>query len=259
MPWRKGAATIDIHLNRGTQIDDDDNDDNHGVVEEDEEEQEGEEEDEYEAAIRPKPKSVAAMTVPELREQLQLRAANTAGFAADLRPRLVRLLDAERERSWTHDGDLAGVVNVQVDNAPPHCGGNNIEKLRAAGLRKGFKIRTILQPPRSPDLNKCDMSVFAMLSSQSNSYKVKSATLEDLIVNVAHAFEDFPVNALERTYAQCFEVYRCILANNGGIDYPTPHSGINNRQRRGEPLVDYYVDVALVESARAWLEANPIQ
>ena len=166
-----------------------------------------------------------------------------------------RWSDGERERSWTRD---ESAVNLQMDNATPHCGGNNLERLRVAGLRKGFNIRPTLQPPRSPDLNKCDMSIFAMLNMLSSSYKVKSKTLEDLIVNVTQAFEDFPTDALERTYAQCFEVYRCILAHDGGIDYHTPHSGINKRQRRGEPLVDYFVDVALVERAQEWLAANPL-
>jgi hypothetical protein len=258
MPWKNGQPNTTINrLRVGTRIVDDGEDDDGDDGEDDDvdDEHNGGEEG-HDPAIRLKPKPVAKMTKAELILQLTNRNVSTEGFAPDLRTRLVRIFDGDRERSWIRDDSIA--MNIQLDNATPHSGRNNMERLRVAGLKKGFTIRPNLQPPRSPDLNKCDMSIFALLGKRASNYKVKSKTLEDLIVNVTQAFEEFPIDALERTYAQCFEVYRCILKNDGGIDYATPHSGINNRQRRGEPLVDYFVDVALVERARVWLEANPL-
>jgi hypothetical protein len=147
-------------------------------------------------------------------------------------------------------------VTLQLDNAKPHIGNKNIEKLNKFGKTKGFSVRLSLQPPRSPDLNKLDMSVFSSLAHRSNTYKVRSKSLEDLIVNVVNEYEEYPAELLLHTYAETFAVYRAILANNGSIDYSSPHECIRQRENNGEDIVNHFVKVDIVRNAIKWLDDN---
>ena len=67
---------------------------------------------------------------------------------------------------------------------------------------------------------------------------------------VKDAFYDYDEDQLLRIEALQMEVYRKILENEGGNDFPMPHSDIRKRQNNGLPVVDYSVPAALVRSAK---------
>jgi hypothetical protein len=180
-----------------------------------------------------------------------------------LRPVLAQrassILNRLREKNFTA-GDAGSTITVQVDNAKPYVGGGNIRLLNIAGHREGdgFKLVTKEQPPRSPDVNKLDMSVFRSLDFHVGIYKAKSKNIEQLAAHVVQAFESYPTDSLLRCYAQTFALYREILKANGGIDFKSPHGHIRQHELRGEDIVDLYVDVSLVREAEQWLESHPL-
>ena len=206
------------------------------------------------------------MLKKDLIVELEKRHANTLGSVKLLKDRLCAYIDRDIENSYTH-GDRDSreghpLQNLQMDNAKPHIGNENIQninrKLEEEKWESHFIVNLTVQPPRSPDLNKLDMSINRSLASKIHTYKVRSHNLDDLVINVVREFEDYPIEYLERAYAETFAIYREILHHDGGNDFSIPHEGIRSRQSRSESVVDLYVDVALVERAKAWLVANPL-
>ena len=102
------------------------------------------------------------------------------------------------------------------------------------------------------------MSINRSLASKAASYKIKAKNLSDIIVNVMREFDDYPIESLERAYAQTFALYRQVLIHNGDNDFPSPHEGIRKKLKQGEDIVDLYADVTLVKEAQAWLVNNPL-
>lgn len=198
----------------------------------------------------------------QLIAQLVTRKASTVGVKATLLERLLGLLDRENENKFTHaDRDVMDGrhhVTVQMDNAKPHIGYDNVANLNEFAKDHGFVVNVTLQPPRSPDLNKLDMSVFRSLAARASNYKVQSNNLNELACNVVREYEDYPIDYLLRTHAQTFAVYREILRHDGGIDYPSPHGEIRKHQKEGSEIVDLYVDVTLVQKAEKWLVDNQL-
>jgi hypothetical protein len=193
------------------------------------------------------------------------RGASLNGNKPELLDRLLYLLDVEMEHGYTK-GDVDVVngvhpITLQMDNAKPHVGSHNIQKLNELGLSSGkFTIQCTLQPAKSPDLNKNDMSFFCSLASQASKIaNVRNNSYEDIVCNVVHAFEDYPMDSLYRTYAETFAVYREILKNYGGNDFKMPHGEIRKNERNGIESANLYVEVGVVESARQWLIDNPLQ
>ena len=170
---------------------------------------------------------------------------------------------------YTHgDKDFCDGIplqNVQMDNAKPHIGNGLIEKinkeLQDADNNNKMKISIMctLQPARSPDLNKLDMSINRSLAAKVHNFKTRSNNLEELLViNVVREFDEYPISYLERAYAQTFANYRACLRHNGNNDYPSPHEGIRKKENPCEDIVDYYVDVNLVEQVKQWLINHPL-
>lgn len=203
------------------------------------------------------------MKTEQLAGELRSRNASTAGLKPARLERLLHLLDKEVEAGYTK-GDVDeynGIhpITLQCDSAKPHVGNDNINKLNERGALHGFHIDCTLQPQRSPDLNKNDMSFNNSLAIQASKIaNVRSESYEGIVCNVVRAFEDYPVDAIYRAYAETFAVYREILKNFGGNDFKMPHGEIRKNERRGLEVVDYFVEVAVVEGARNWLVDNPL-
>ena len=154
------------------------------------------------------------------------------------------------------DINEVSTLSILMDNAKPHIGKKNIDKLNEWGSSHGFEIKVDLQPPQSPDLNGLDLSIFRGLSKWA--YKTKgsntSQKLEDLFFQVTGTYEDYPSDIFSRVHAFMYEVYRLILKNYGGNDYQLPHTHIRKRQQDwGVDTADLYVEVSSVEDAEAWL------
>ena len=61
------------------------------------------------------------------------------------------------------------------------------------------------------------------------------------------AFEEYPIDKLERIGALLYEIYRLVIEHDGWNDFPLPHSGIRNRQGKGGNAADRIVSVELYE------------
>lgn len=199
----------------------------------------------------------------QLADELRSRNASTAGLKPARLQRLLHLLNVEVEEGYTK-GDVDeynGVhpITLQCDSAKPHVGNDNINRLNERGAEKGFHIDCGLQPQKSPDLKKNDMSFNNSLAIQASKIaNVRSESYEGIVCNVVRAFEDYPVDAIYRAYAETFAVYREILKNFGGNDFKMPHGEVRKNESRGLEIVDYFVEVAVVEGARKWLAEHPL-
>ena len=205
---------------------------------------------------------VRNMIKTDLINELQKRGANTEGAVAALKLRLCALVDREVEDSYTRGDrdqrDGVPLLGVQMDSATPHIGNDNLRDINESLIYQGINIKVHRQPEKSPELNLCDLCINRSLESHSQLNKAGAHTFTDLLVNVVKAFDDYPIEYIERAYAMSFAVYREILKQNGGNDFPSPHEGIRAKQNNGFEFVDLNVPVSLVESAELWLTMNPL-
>lgn len=141
-------------------------------------------------------------------------------------------------------------VKIQHDGASPHVGKDNPGLLNDAGRKKKIRIKFEQQPAQSPDLNKNDLCFFHSLQRASDALRFMYNSTTELMEAVETAYWQYPVDTLERIHALQYEIYRCILKNNGGNQYKLPHSGIRKRQKEGRPVEDRKVDKELVKTAQ---------
>ncbi|KAF0684476.1 Aste57867_23545 [Aphanomyces stellatus] len=100
-------------------------------------------------------------------------------------------------------------VKLQHDNARAHVTGDD------AGLRAAFSAYANIgwnfslfpQPPNSPDTNILDLGFFAAI--QSLQHRTSARSIDELVVNVVRAFDEFPLERLERTF---LTLQACLIA-----------------------------------------------
>ena len=92
-------------------------------------------------------------------------------------------------------------VTIRLDDATPHSGRGNLEKLRARGQEGGWNIVFDQQSSNSPDLNKLDLCFFYSLQQAAAKLKGKSISLQDLISVVTRAYREYSVDQLARIHA----------------------------------------------------------
>ena len=206
------------------------------------------------------------MNKQKLIKELEDRGASKSGNMNDLVQRLLYLRELEVEKNLTN-GDMDEIggqkcLTMLYDNATPHTATKNLNQLREIGktFSQPFTIQFILQPARSPDLNKNDMFFFSSLASRTSKLENKSSLdrFENIVVNVCQAFDDYPIDSLIHCYAETFEVYKMILRSYGGNDFKMPHGKIIQNELRGTTNPNYFVDVDVVENAKRWLNDNPL-
>ncbi len=138
--------------------------------------------------------------------------------------------------------DSRNFITIQHDGARSHTGCGNMEKLNTAGIEEpGWKIRFETQPAQSPDLNKNDLCFFASLQKRAEEIKTGKSNI-DIINSVVKAYNDYPVDVLQRVDAAAYVAMREILKNGGGNQYDMPHTGVRTRQAKNkDSTVDYNV------------------
>ena len=139
---------------------------------------------------------------------------------------------------------------IQQDNASPHVGHDNVNRIEQAARDKDLRVRVSLQPPNSPDLNKLDLCLFYSLNRQSAHLRNGARTLEELIESVKKAYGDYEPAQLERAEALLHVAYREVLEKNGGNQYDVPHSGIRKRQNGGQVTIDRSVPRELLPESK---------
>jgi hypothetical protein len=119
---------------------------------------------------------------------------------------------------------------VQQDGAKAHIKKKNIPFIVAYGHSDDRKIDVITQPAQSPDIIVLDLCFLYSLQRYALHIKYSVSSVEDFVLQVEKAFQDYPVDKLVRCCALQLVAYRQILMNFGGNQYRMPHTGIRNKQ-----------------------------
>jgi hypothetical protein len=122
-------------------------------------------------------------------------------------------------------------VEVLMDNAKPHIGHLNVDKLNTECRKRKLRVIFKTQPANSPDLNLCDASFFHALNSRVNKLKMQAHTIDDFIALVLSEFETFPVAALQNAIDHIYANMNGILLTQGGNEMEYRHfqvAGVEN-------------------------------
>lgn len=130
-------------------------------------------------------------------------------------------------------GTRGRTLVIQHDGAKPHTGKGNTAHWPTmfAEQYPGRRIEVVVQPAQSPDLNVLDLGFFSSLQRKVDESDPDS--LAALLTHVEECYWDYPTDTLERVWQLLFNVYNCILEEEGGNDYLLPHTGVRKRQRAG--------------------------
>jgi hypothetical protein len=145
-------------------------------------------------------------------------------------------------------------VTVQQDGARPHTAGGIVARIEAAARGLGMELMVETQPAQSPDLNLCDLSIFASL--QARQQQVWTTTIDGLIKAVATVWEQYDWQTIERAWFVLFGVYDLILEHKGGNAYRLPHNGVRRQQNAGTMPRNAPANTQFVAAAKAFLRSS---
>ncbi|GMF24417.1 unnamed protein product [Phytophthora fragariaefolia] len=119
-------------------------------------------------------------------------------------------------------GRKTRVIRVQQDNAGPHFEEDHGEVI-AAGQERGWKIKMVCQPPRSPMCNILDLGIFNCI--QSAQYRQPTNQIDGLIDAVQTAFNSIKYQTIEKCFLTLQKVMACIIIDEGGNNFKLPRVG----------------------------------
>jgi len=102
---------------------------------------------------------------------------------------------------------------------------------------RGWDVAFKCQPPNSPDLNTEDLAFFRGI--QSLQFQKNAYTIDELMVNVLEAFDEFPLETCKKVWTTAQMVMNEILLCHGDNSYKLPHAGkdkIVRKMKRDIPL-----------------------
>jgi hypothetical protein len=143
-------------------------------------------------------------------------------------------------------------ITVQQDGARPHTAGGIVARIEAAARDLGMEVVVETQPAQSPDLNLCDLSIFASL--QARQQQIWTATVDGLIKAVGDVWEDYGWEAIERAWFVLFGVYDLILEHQGDNKYKLPHNGVRKQQKAGVLPRNARANAQFARAAKAFLK-----
>lgn len=147
--------------------------------------------------------------------------------------------------------DLGQPILIQQENARTHVNPSDKDFLEA-GSKDGFDIRLICQPPSSPDLNVLDLGFFSAI--QTLQHKVCPRNVEDLIIAVKKAFEEYPTKRINHIFLSLQLFMQETMRVGGSNDYKIPHMKKEALERAGLLPDQIMCDPNVVESVRNQLE-----
>lgn len=126
---------------------------------------------------------------------------------------------------------------IQHDGAKAHTGKGNSDNWPAVARRAmpGRRVKVVVQPAQSPDLNTLDMGFFNSLQTLADDTDPES--LSELLDNVENCYWNYPSTTLERVWAMQYDVYNCILRGLGSNGYDLNSNRADKREqerREGE-------------------------
>lgn len=124
---------------------------------------------------------------------------------------------------------------IQMDNAPPHTGHHNLQRLNAEAA--ALEISYEMQPAQSPDFNICDLSIFNSLQKRVNHLKSEGdRTLLTLWDATEQVYNSYPPPILSICFGHLYANYNQCLMHQGGNEYPSPHAHVRQNYERGLSL-----------------------
>ncbi|KAK8458056.1 hypothetical protein SEVIR_3G293632v4 [Setaria viridis] len=111
-------------------------------------------------------------------------------------------------------------ICIQQDNAKMHIPVDD-PKFVAVAQAEGWDIRLTCQPPNSPNQNILDLGFFAAL--QSLFHKLSPGSIEDIVMKVQHAFDEYLAERSNRIFLTLQACMREVLKQLGGNHYKVPH------------------------------------
>ena len=99
------------------------------------------------------------------------------------------------------------------------------------GTKNGWNISLVNQPPNSPDMNILDLGFFNAI--QALQMTENTATVDELIAAVQHAFDELDVTTLNNSFLTLQNVVESCLKDHGGNHYPLPHMHKQKLAREG--------------------------
>jgi hypothetical protein len=146
-------------------------------------------------------------------------------------------------------------IRIQQDGARPHTAGGLVARIEAAALAThGMQLILETQPAQSPDLNLCDLSIFASL--QARQQQVWTTTVDGLIKAVGEVWDAYDWQSVERAWFVLFGVYDLILEHKGDNGYKLPHNGVRKRQQAGLLPHNAPANAQNVRAAAAFLRSK---
>jgi hypothetical protein len=133
--------------------------------------------------------------------------------------------------------ELGFKIKIQQDNARGHAGPDSpeilerIKELEDNGIIRPGKISFYSQPPHSPDLNLCDLGLFAAVQSAYYQHSPRSSL--EIIDMVQRTYQEYPPNKINRIWVTLMSIFNCIIENHGNNDYKIPHMNKEKMEREG--------------------------
>ena len=150
------------------------------------------------------------------------------------------VMDAIKQKMpWLKE---SGII-IQQDGVSSHTCVDSLNAIRTAGLADGWNITVVTQPAQSPDLNILDLGFFRSLKSRVNQLKFEAHDLHSLIAKVSAAWDEYDAVTLDNIWKHLFDCYNCILANDGGDQYASPHQAAGRVPEEQGSRVDLRIHI----------------
>ncbi|XP_021755275.1 uncharacterized protein LOC110720547 [Chenopodium quinoa] len=141
-------------------------------------------------------------------------------------------------------------IIIQWENARPHQVPKD-EDFQEACHAHGFNIQFIFQPAQSP--NVLDLGLFSII--QSLQYQSFPRNLDELIQEVARAFEEFDLVSNKYTWITLHSCLIKILEKQGGNNFSPPHMKKRSLDSQGLPPQLLEVDRNLIGQVVQFLDS----
>ena len=117
-------------------------------------------------------------------------------------------------------------IIIQHGGAAPHNGNGNRDCFNVTGKEDGWNISFETQPPaQSPVTNILDLGFFNNLKKRASREHATAYNIEEMMIAVQKAYDEYDSDTLERIWGHQFAVYRLSLKYNGGNQFQAQHTG----------------------------------
>jgi hypothetical protein len=160
--------------------------------------------------------------------------------------------DGMLDQIMQRGGLVEDYSTIQVDGASAHTGNQAMQRLNQYCDDNDIHLEYIRQPPNSPDLNICDLSIFYAMEKQVHRIKRRGhGTIQGLADATTQVYNDFSRDTIEIAYGHQWAVFNEILRTEGSNDFKSPHAHVRTRYAAGEALNTCNVTLTRYNELRA--------